>query len=190
VHIIEVFDLLIMVNLLQVTTAYIDTTLPTDQRQVSLKETYHFDCACSLCKLSSRDSIDLDPRESTWCPRSCGGTCSLPRQGSPSPKCIKCGAGVPPNAMDAILDAIRLGSEGLEKAQTIQGKGQNISLHRIYNPFTDPLTVVQIQHTPSASRPNSSLSSVPQASHPARTPYWALHDSAKHSLSTLYPILL
>jgi hypothetical protein len=190
VHIIEASDLLITVNLVQVTTAYIDTTLPTDQRQVSLRETYHFDCACGICKPSSENSIIIDPRESMWCPRSCGGTCSLPRQGSPAPRCVKCGATVPSNATDAILNAIRLGSEGLDKAQAIQGKGQNISLHCIYNPFTDPLTVIQIQHTPSASPPNSSLSSVPQASHPARTPYWALHDSAKHSLSTLYPILL
>jgi hypothetical protein len=97
---------------------------------------------------------------------------------------------VPPNATDAILDAIRLGSEGLEKAQAIQGKGRNIIPHCVYRLLTDPLTVAQIQRTPSASPPNSSLSSVPQASHPARTPYWALHDSAKHSLSTLYPILL
>jgi hypothetical protein len=40
---------------------------------------------------------------------------------------------VPSNATDVILDAIRLGSEGLEKSQAIQGKGHTIILPCIYN---------------------------------------------------------
>lgn len=58
-------------------TSYIDTTLPKALRQASLQETYNFSCQCTLCSTPP----DVDPRESMWCPKSCGGTCPLPIEG-------------------------------------------------------------------------------------------------------------
>jgi len=69
----------IVINLYfrQVLTAYIDTTLPLRSRQKSLQETYNFMCCCNLCS----NPPNPDPRESLWCPKSCGGSCPLPTEG-------------------------------------------------------------------------------------------------------------
>lgn len=61
----------------QILTSYIDTTLPRSLRQAALKETYDFTCLCELCD----DNNKLDPRESIWCPKSCGGMCPAPSDG-------------------------------------------------------------------------------------------------------------
>lgn len=76
----EYFMLLIIfihccIVLYQILTAYIDTSVPTSQRQQSLKETYNFTCSCSLCAGMS----GIDPREALWCPRACGGMCCAPQ---------------------------------------------------------------------------------------------------------------
>jgi hypothetical protein len=101
----------------EITTAYVDTTLPTALRRAALSETYRFDCSCSLCSKST----NLDPRETLWCPRACGGICPFPQKGGRVPTCARCKAPIP--APEAILDAVRLGTEALEKAESIQGKG-------------------------------------------------------------------
>jgi hypothetical protein len=101
----------------EITTAYVDTTLPTALRRAALSETYRFDCSCSLCL----QSTNLDPRETLWCPRACGGVCPFPQKGGRVPTCARCKAPIP--APEPILDAIRLGTEALEKVESIQGKG-------------------------------------------------------------------
>lgn len=59
--------------------AYIDTTLPKVQRQKALTETYNFTCQCLLCK---ETATVIDPREAVLCPRSCGGVCPIPNEGT------------------------------------------------------------------------------------------------------------
>jgi hypothetical protein len=89
----------------QILTAYVDTILPQAKRQQSLKETYNFDCQCRLC---ANHSSDVDPRESMWCPKSCGGTCLVPSEGQ---------CGLFHNQMWVILPFIR---EPLHSLPTLQ----------------------------------------------------------------------
>ncbi|RDB18387.1 Histone-lysine N-methyltransferase ASHR1 [Hypsizygus marmoreus] len=98
----------------EILTSYIDTTLPKDQRQKALQETYNFDCSCDLCKIST----EIDPREAIWCPNSCGGTCPAPTEENSLSRCTKCKAIV--KNTDAILDARRVGQEALDKATALQ----------------------------------------------------------------------
>ncbi|KAK7034676.1 hypothetical protein VNI00_012318 [Paramarasmius palmivorus] len=123
----------------EVFTAYIDTTLPRSLRQKALKETYHFTCRCSLCAGSNdpADKMDVDdgvassdlgspdPRQAIWCPRKCGGTCSLPDIESEdtttqSTSCFKCKTPIPKSTFEEVLDAVRIGKEGLDKATKMQ----------------------------------------------------------------------
>ncbi|KAK0473758.1 hypothetical protein IW261DRAFT_1503300 [Armillaria novae-zelandiae] len=80
----------------EIMTAYIDTTLPRSLRQESLKETYHFDC------------------------RSCGGMCPLPTEENPLARCNECKSAI--QSTDAVLDAVRVGQEALDKATAVQFK--------------------------------------------------------------------
>ncbi|KAF9819678.1 hypothetical protein IEO21_01943 [Rhodonia placenta] len=98
----------------EILTAYIDVTLPREQRQKALKDTYNFTCECTLCAKTS----SADPRATTWCPKSCGGTCPVPTEEDPLTRCVKCKAAV--SSTDAVLDAIRIGQEALDKAVSIQ----------------------------------------------------------------------
>ncbi|KAL0571883.1 hypothetical protein V5O48_010073 [Marasmius crinis-equi] len=104
----------------QLLTAYVDTTLPATLRQKALKETYSFTCHCNLCDRKQ----DVDPRESLWCPKKCGGTCSLPDIESEGTDlatlCTACKSPVPVSNLEEVLDAVRIGSEGLEKAEKLQ----------------------------------------------------------------------
>ncbi|KAF9458385.1 hypothetical protein BDZ94DRAFT_1226398 [Collybia nuda] len=100
----------------EILTSYIDTTLPKPLRQASLQETYNFFCQCALC----RSSLDADPREAVWCPKSCGGTCPLPTEDDDFSRCTKCKAVV--KTTDAIQDAVRVGQEALDKATALQFK--------------------------------------------------------------------
>ncbi|KAF5349135.1 hypothetical protein D9756_009440 [Leucocoprinus leucothites] len=98
--------------------SYIDSTLPRDQRQEALKATYNFTCNCPLCsKPRERDSY-VDPREGLYCPKKCGGVCWLPTEENPLTCCTKCGAVV--KDTDAVLDAVRIGQEALDKATRLQ----------------------------------------------------------------------
>ncbi|KDQ60288.1 hypothetical protein JAAARDRAFT_191683 [Jaapia argillacea MUCL 33604] len=98
----------------EVTASYIDTTLHRLGRLQMLKESYNFDCQCSLCS----DTTGLDPRESMWCPKSCGGMCPVPTEENPLARCVKCKAAV--SSTDAVLDALRVGQEALDKAASVQ----------------------------------------------------------------------
>ncbi|KAG0692903.1 hypothetical protein DFH29DRAFT_816975 [Suillus ampliporus] len=93
----------------EILTSYIDTTLPRSLRQAALRETYDFTCHCELC----HDGNTIDPRESIWCPKSCGGMCPIPSDENEIYQCVKCRAVV--TAPGSIMDAIRIGQEALEK---------------------------------------------------------------------------
>ncbi|OAX40443.1 SET domain-containing protein [Rhizopogon vinicolor AM-OR11-026] len=97
----------------EILTSYIDTTLPRSLRQAALQDTYDFICQCKLC----HDDKKVDPRESVWCPTSCGGMCPAPSDGKIF-QCAKCHTVVP--APESIADALRIGQEALEKASSIQ----------------------------------------------------------------------
>lgn len=77
VCIAQLYRLYFNILISQILTAYIDTTLPRERRQQFLKETYNFTCQCRLCI----DKLDVDPRESMVCPKSCGSTCPTPTEG-------------------------------------------------------------------------------------------------------------
>ncbi|KAG2140635.1 hypothetical protein DEU56DRAFT_735015 [Suillus clintonianus] len=111
----------------QILTSYIDTTLPRSLRQAALKETYDFTCKCELC----RDSNKIDPRESIWCPKSCGGMCPAPSDESETYQCVKCRAVVVTPGF--IMDALRIGQEALEKATSLQDTDYNKALQLTTN---------------------------------------------------------
>ncbi|KZT10501.1 SET domain-containing protein [Laetiporus sulphureus 93-53] len=98
----------------EVITSYIDVTLPKHVRQKELQETYNFTCKCRLCT----KALAVDPRESIWCPKSCGGTCPAPADEDPMSRCVKCKAIV--SDTDTVIDAIRVGQEALDKATSLQ----------------------------------------------------------------------
>uniref|UniRef100_A0A0W0F3H1 SET domain-containing protein n=1 Tax=Moniliophthora roreri TaxID=221103 RepID=A0A0W0F3H1_MONRR len=130
----------------EILTAYVDTTLPRRLRQKALKETYFFTCRCSLCgglppsrladandqmnvdegvATPSRSEIPPDARQSMWCPRKCGGMCSLPDvesedTASQTTSCTKCKTAVSQSVFGEVLDAVRIGKEGLDKATKLQ----------------------------------------------------------------------
>ncbi|KAF8157108.1 hypothetical protein B0H34DRAFT_849014 [Crassisporium funariophilum] len=99
----------------EILTAYVDTTLPRGRRQRLLEETYHFKCRCSLCLLANNQ---VDWREAMWCPKKCGGVCPLPTEETSLTRCAKCKA--PIRDTDAVLDAVRVGQEALDKAEALQ----------------------------------------------------------------------
>ncbi|KAI0360613.1 SET domain-containing protein [Trametes cingulata] len=98
----------------EVRIAYVDTTLPKRLRHKELKETYNFTCLCKLCIRA----LPVDPREALWCPKGCGGTCPLPTEEDNLSRCVKCKAVV--TNVDAVLDAVRVGQEALDKATSLQ----------------------------------------------------------------------
>jgi len=98
----------------QVFTSYIDTTLPQAQRQAALSTTYNFTCKCALCSEPPKP----DPREALTCPKLCGGTCPFPSEEDPLTRCVKCKSAVA--STDAVLDALRIGEEALQKATSLQ----------------------------------------------------------------------
>lgn len=111
----------------EILTSYIDTTLPRSLRQAALKETYDFTCQCELC----HDDNKIDPRESIWCPKSCGGMCPAPSDESETYQCVKCRAVVATPAF--IMDALRIGQEALAKATSIQDTDHDKALQLTTN---------------------------------------------------------
>ncbi|KAH6904885.1 hypothetical protein BKA70DRAFT_1294081 [Coprinopsis sp. MPI-PUGE-AT-0042] len=100
----------------EISTSYVDTTLPRPLRRQALKETYHFVCKCTLCV--PKGKADIDMREAMYCPRRCGGFCLLPTEQDTQAHCLRCGA--PLRDPDPVLDVLRIGQEGLEKAERVQ----------------------------------------------------------------------
>ncbi|KAL4073526.1 hypothetical protein J3A83DRAFT_4229177 [Scleroderma citrinum] len=99
-----------------ITMSYIDTTLPRGLRQKALTETYGFQCQCKACT----EFTTVDTREAVWCPKSCGGTCSLPTEERRITRCTICGAAL--TDPDAVIDATRVGQEALDKAMNLQSR--------------------------------------------------------------------
>ncbi|EJF63742.1 SET domain-containing protein [Dichomitus squalens LYAD-421 SS1] len=102
----------------EIRISYVDTTLPNRLRQNELKEVYSFSCQCKLCCRTTA----ADPREALWCPKSCGGICPYPTEesGDRATHCVKCNAQV--GDVGAVLDALRVGQEALDKASSLQSK--------------------------------------------------------------------
>ncbi|KAN0111816.1 hypothetical protein V8E52_008196 [Russula decolorans] len=98
----------------EILTSYIDTSLPRVQRQAALSATYNFSCECGLCSQPPAP----DPREALACPKNCGGACPFPSEEVPLTRCVKCKAVVA--STDAVLDAVRVGQEALQKATRLQ----------------------------------------------------------------------
>ncbi|KAF5383006.1 hypothetical protein D9615_004885 [Tricholomella constricta] len=111
----------------EILTSYIDTTLPKHLRQQSLKETYNFECCCQLCAITP----EVDHRESLFCPKTCGGTCPTPTEDSSLCRCMKCKTVV--TNTDAVVDAVRVGQEALDKATALQFKDPKKSLQLTTN---------------------------------------------------------
>ncbi|KAH9940697.1 SET domain-containing protein [Amylocystis lapponica] len=100
----------------EVLISYVDTTLPRELRQKELEETYNFVCKCTLCTRTS----DVDPRVALWCPKSCGGRLPVPTEDNALSRCTNCRAALAD--ADAVLDALRVGQEALDKANSVQFK--------------------------------------------------------------------
>ncbi|KAI1798145.1 SET domain-containing protein [Ganoderma leucocontextum] len=100
----------------EVRISYVDTTLPRALRQKELKEVYSFVCQCKTCTRA----LPADPREALWCPKRCGGICPYPPQEDPdsATRCVKCHTIV--GDADAVLDALCVGQEALDKASSLQ----------------------------------------------------------------------
>ncbi|KAG2144131.1 uncharacterized protein EDB93DRAFT_1153800 [Suillus bovinus] len=111
----------------EILTSYIDTTQPRSLRQAALKETYDFTCQCELC----HDGNEIDPRETIWCPKSCGGMCPAPSDESEIYQCVKCRAVVA--TPGSIMDALRIGQEALVKATSIQDTDHDKALQLTTN---------------------------------------------------------
>ncbi|KAG6852989.1 hypothetical protein C0991_007705 [Blastosporella zonata] len=111
----------------EILTSYIDTTLPRHLRQKSLQETYNFECHCPLCDRTS----EVNPRESVSCPKKCGGTCPIPTEDSSLSQCTNCRAVI--KDTDAVLDAVRVGQEALDKATALQFKNPSKALQLTTN---------------------------------------------------------
>ncbi|KAH0834774.1 hypothetical protein J3R83DRAFT_10373 [Lanmaoa asiatica] len=114
----------------QVLMAYIDTTLPRMQRQKALLETYNFTCQCPLCE---QTGTIIDPREAVLCPKSCGGACPVPNEDVPASRCSTCRATIADPR--AVIDAVRIGQEALDKATHLQSsdgdKATQLTTHMI-----------------------------------------------------------
>ncbi|KAI0764895.1 SET domain-containing protein [Fomes fomentarius] len=100
----------------EVRISYVDTTLPKHLRQKELKETYNFACLCTLCTRA----MPAEPREALWCPKGCGGICPHPSEENAVTRCVKCKAAI--INTDAVLDALRVGQDALEKASALELK--------------------------------------------------------------------
>ncbi|CAE6448091.1 unnamed protein product [Rhizoctonia solani] len=110
----------------ELTTSYVDLTLPTEHRQRILQERYFFKCECPNCEIATAMKTPfVDGRRALRCgSKTCEGFLPMPKLDDPklkktTVKCLQCqveSTVEPP----AIADAIRLGEEGLEKAEALQ----------------------------------------------------------------------
>ncbi|CAE6405874.1 unnamed protein product [Rhizoctonia solani] len=110
----------------ELTTSYVDLTLPAEHRQRILQERYFFKCQCPNCQIAVlNESSYVDGRRALRCAsKTCEGFLSMPKLDDPKLKktnvqCLQCRSACtiePP----AIADAIRLGEEGLERAEELQ----------------------------------------------------------------------
>lgn len=106
----------------EILMSYVDTTFPKSLRQMTLTETYNFQCHCKACTKSG----GVDPREAVWCPKACGGTCPIPTEKSRISGCTNCRAAI--NDPDTVMDVVRVGQEALHKATNLQDNNKAKSL--------------------------------------------------------------
>ncbi|KAG8757292.1 hypothetical protein FRC14_002175 [Serendipita sp. 396] len=107
----------------EIVAAYVDITLPKGIRQKFLKETYAFDCKCTECI----KELALDPRDCLFCLECREGLISTRK----AQACSKCGKlGSLPDDVEAKL---RLGNEGLEKAEKVQWENPAYALSLTMN---------------------------------------------------------
>ena len=123
-----------VVTIVQLFGAYIDTTLPREERWEALKTTYDFTCNCSEC---SRPAPYVDIRSVVVCPSRCGGLCAVEKgrvrsrathdsdeRYTVDSLCNKCAT--PSKIRKHFLDQVEAAKEGLEKAQIEQWSGRSI----------------------------------------------------------------
>jgi hypothetical protein len=67
-----------IMTVVQLFGAYVDTTLPREERSKALKTTYDFTCNCPEC---SRPTHSVDIRSAAVCPNRCGGLCAVEEGG-------------------------------------------------------------------------------------------------------------
>ncbi|CAE6456718.1 unnamed protein product [Rhizoctonia solani] len=110
----------------ELTTSYVDLTLPSEHRQKILQERYFFTCQCPNCRMIAAIKVPyVDGRRALRCAsKTCEGFLPMPKLDDPKLKrtnvtCLQC-RGVSTIEPPAIADAIRLGEEGLEKAEALQ----------------------------------------------------------------------
>ncbi|CAE6406863.1 unnamed protein product [Rhizoctonia solani] len=110
----------------ELTTSYVDLTLPTEHRQRILQERYFFKCECPNCKLAATIKAPfVDGRRALRCAsKTCDGFLPMPKLDDPKLKkttvnCLQCRCECIIEPL-AIADAIRLGEEGLERAEELQ----------------------------------------------------------------------
>ena len=96
-----------------------------------------------------------------WCPRKCGGVCPLPTESYWSSlslfqsftiytdcslvRCVKCKT--PVKDTDAVLDAVRVGQEALDKAEALQFSSACSSHPTIQDDITDFIRSTEINPT-------------------------------------------
>ncbi|KAJ1302037.1 hypothetical protein OPQ81_000872 [Rhizoctonia solani] len=110
----------------ELTTSYVDLTLPTEHRQRILQERYFFSCHCLNCEMATTINAPfVDGRRALRCgSKTCEGTLPMPKLDDPKLKkanltCLQC-RGESTVEPPVIADVIRLGEEGLEKAEALQ----------------------------------------------------------------------
>ncbi|PPQ87599.1 hypothetical protein CVT24_007785, partial [Panaeolus cyanescens] len=77
-------------------------------------------------KNGEKERVDL--RDAIWCPKRCGGVCWIPSEENPLTRCNKCRTAV--KDTDAVLDALNVGQQALDKAEALQ--------------FSDPQKSIQL----------------------------------------------
>ncbi|KIK64626.1 hypothetical protein GYMLUDRAFT_160635 [Collybiopsis luxurians FD-317 M1] len=137
----------------EILTSYIDSTLPTHLRQQTLEETYNFKCQCRLCT----SAVEVDPRQAMNCPKSCGELCPLPVDEDSLIRCNKCKSIV--KSVDAVLDAARVGQEGLDKATKLQ----NIDPPKSIQLTTNLIPILTSAGLPPSSHPLLGLTRLHQS---------------------------
>lgn len=105
----------------EILISYVDTTIPYDQRQAQLKDTYGFDCTCTLCQ-RAENQLHVDPRTAIYCPARCGGMSFFPTSDKPYVECTTCKKRAP-TEVEAVQDALRIGQEALDKVTALQDSG-------------------------------------------------------------------
>ncbi|KAG8993352.1 hypothetical protein FRB94_010836 [Tulasnella sp. JGI-2019a] len=132
----------------EVLTSYVDISLPRRLRLKELKDRYMFDCVCGACDTPTGVER-VDPREAMICGQSsCTSMLALPdSKRSVASICPSC-KNFPTVEVDAVLDAVRLGEEALEKATAMELDDPEGAMR-----YTSNLIPLLSRHVPITSHP-------------------------------------